>query len=167
MGMGINMGQVVSLDKLIRIRNRARKDKKKIVFTNGCFDILHLGHIEFLKKAKKLGDILIVGLNTDSSVRKIKGEKRPIIKQKDRAEILSSLVMVDLVCLFSQETPHKLISKLVPDVLVKGADYRKEDIVGKNIVESGGGKVVRIKLVQNRSTKKIIGSILKKYKNKG
>ena len=158
------MGQLISLNKLIAIRKKAKNQKKKVVFTNGCFDILHAGHIRFLNKAKKLGDILIVGLNSDSSVKKIKGKERPIVNQRDRAEILSNLVMVDYVCFFDEETPNYLISVLIPDILVKGADYRKKDIVGKNIVESNKGKVVRIKLVQGKSTRNIINTILRKYK---
>ena len=158
------MGQVVNLNKLIKIRRKAKKENKRIVFTNGCFDILHSGHIYFLKKAKKLGDILIVGLNTDSSVKKIKGKQRPIIKQKDRAEILSNLLPVDYVCLFSEKTPYNLISALMPDILVKGTDYKKKDIVGKKIVELNKGGVVRIKLIKGKSTKNIISTILKRYK---
>ncbi|MCJ7508873.1 MAG: D-glycero-beta-D-manno-heptose 1-phosphate adenylyltransferase [candidate division Zixibacteria bacterium] len=158
------MGQVVKLDRLIGIRGKARKARKKVVFTNGCFDILHRGHIDFLKKAKGLGDILIVGLNTDSSVKKIKGKQRPIISQNDRAEILANLLPVDYVCLFNEETPIKLISALVPDILVKGRDYKKNEIVGKDIVESKGGKVIRIKLVQGKSTKSIINTVLNRYK---
>ena len=158
------MGQVVSLNKLIKIRQKAKRGKKKVVFTNGCFDILHAGHIRFLKKAKKLGDILIVGLNSDSSVKKIKGKERPIINQRDRAEILSNLVMVDYVCFFDEDTPHNLISALVPDILVKGADYRKKDIVGKDIVEKNMGKVVRVKLARGKSTRNIINTILRKYR---
>ncbi|HEX9917015.1 MAG TPA: D-glycero-beta-D-manno-heptose 1-phosphate adenylyltransferase [candidate division Zixibacteria bacterium] len=158
------MGQVVKLNRLIRIREKARKARKRIVFTNGCFDILHRGHIDFLKKAKRLGDILIVGLNTDSSVKKIKGKQRPIISQNDRAEILANLLPVDYVCLFHEETPRRLISALMPDVLVKGRDYKKRGIVGKDIVELSGGKVVRIKLVQGKSTKHIINTVLNRYK---
>jgi rfaE bifunctional protein nucleotidyltransferase chain/domain len=158
------MGQAVSLNKLIKIRQKAKKQNKKVVFTNGCFDIIHRGHIDFLKKAKGLGDILIVGLNTDSSVKKIKGKHRPIISQNDRAEILSNLLPVDYVCLFKEETPIKLISLLIPDILVKGRDYKKNEIVGKDIVECSGGKVVRMKLVQGKSTKHIINTVLNRYK---
>jgi len=134
-----------------------------VVFTNGCFDILHRGHIEYLKKAKTLGDILIVGLNSDSSVRKIKGEKRPIVKQKDRAEILAALSFVDYICIFNEETPEKMIKILIPDVLVKGGDWAKPDIVGKDIVESCGGKVVTVPLVKGKSTKNIIRTIVDRY----
>ena len=134
-----------------------------MVFTNGCFDILHRGHIECLRKAKSFGDVLVVGLNSDSSVRKIKGEKRPILPQGDRAEILASLEMVDYVVIFSQQTPQKVIASLVPDVLAKGGDYRKHEIVGRNIVESSGGRVRRIRQVPGRSTKGIIAKVTKRF----
>jgi D-beta-D-heptose 7-phosphate kinase/D-beta-D-heptose 1-phosphate adenosyltransferase len=155
--------KIVKLEALVKIRKRAKKEGEKVVFTNGCFDILHRGHIEYLKKAKTLGDILIVGLNSDSSVRKIKGEKRPIVKQKDRAEILSALSFVDYVCIFDEPTPEKMIKILIPDVLVKGGDWAKPDIVGKDIVESCGGKVVTVPLVKGKSTKNIIRTIVDRY----
>lgn len=155
--------KIVKLEALVKIRKRAKKEGEKVVFTNGCFDILHRGHIEYLKKAKTLGDILIVGLNSDSSVRKIKGEKRPIVKQKDRAEILSALSFVDYVCIFDEPTPEKMIKKILPDVLVKGGDWAKPDIVGKDIVESCGGKVVTVPLVKGKSTKNIIRTIVDRY----
>ena len=159
------MGKTVKLQELIRIRKKARNENKKVVFTNGCFDLLHRGHIEYLKKAKKLGDILIVALNSDSSVRKIKGQGRPIQKQADRAAILSSLYFVDYVCVFSELTPLKLISKLIPDILVKGGDWKVNDIVGKDIVESHGGKVLSIKMVKGKSTRNIIQTIVKGFRD--
>lgn len=134
-----------------------------MAFTNGCFDILHRGHIECLRKAKSSGDVLIVGLNSDLSVRKIKGEKRPILSQNDRAEILASLEMVDYVLIFNEQTPYKIIVSLVPDVLVKGGDYRKDKIVGKEIVESSGGQVIRVKQVPGRSTRNIVRKITSRY----
>ncbi len=158
------MGQVVNLNELIKIRQKAKRENKEVVFTNGCFDILHRGHVEFLRRAKKLGDILVVGLNSDASVKKIKGRKRPIVNQGDRALILSNLLPVDYVCLFGEETPYNLISALLPDVLVKGADYRKKDVVGRDIVESSGGKVVNLRLVKGKSTKTIIRTILGRYR---
>lgn len=136
-----------------------------MVFTNGCFDILHRGHIYILKKAKSLGDVLIVGLNSDSSVRKLKGENRPILPQNDRAEILAALEMVDYVLIFREDTPQKVISTLVPDVLVKGGDYNHNEIVGRDVVESAGGRVVRIKQVPGRSTKNIIKIITSRYRS--
>ncbi|MCJ7458823.1 MAG: D-glycero-beta-D-manno-heptose 1-phosphate adenylyltransferase [candidate division Zixibacteria bacterium] len=159
------MGKIVKLQGLIRIRRKARKVNKKVVFTNGCFDLLHRGHIEYLKKAKKLGDILIVGLNSDSSVRKIKGQGRPIQKQADRAAILASFYFVDYVCIFSELTPLKLISALIPDILVKGGDWKVKDIVGKGIVESHGGKVLSIKMVKGKSTRNIIQTILDRFRS--
>ncbi len=134
-----------------------------MVFTNGCFDVLHRGHVYCLKEAKSLGDVLIVGLNSDSSVRKLKGEKRPILPQADRAEILAALEMVDYVLIFKEETPQKVISALVPDILVKGGDYGKREIVGSDVVESVGGRVVRIKTFPGKSTRNIIKRISSRY----
>ena len=156
----------LDLNDLVEIRKRAKKDGKKVVFTNGCFDILHRGHVHYLEKAKQLGDILVVGLNSDESVKKIKGEQRPIVPQDDRAFVLSALGCVDYVCIFHEETPEELIRKLVPDVLVKGADWEKEDIVGKDIVEKSGGQVVTIPEVEGKSTQKIIQTIIDRYSKK-
>jgi D-beta-D-heptose 7-phosphate kinase/D-beta-D-heptose 1-phosphate adenosyltransferase len=155
--------KIKNLKQLVRIRQVLKRQRKKVVFTNGCFDILHRGHIECLRKAKSFGEVLMVGLNSDSSVRKIKGEKRPILPQADRAEILASLEMVDYVVIFKEETPLNLITSLVPDVLAKGGDYKKDDIVGKEIVESSGGRVVLVKQIAGRSTRNIIGKIAKRY----
>jgi D-beta-D-heptose 7-phosphate kinase/D-beta-D-heptose 1-phosphate adenosyltransferase len=157
------MGKIVNLDQLIRIRKKAKKDHQKVIFTNGCFDILHRGHIEYLKKAKSFGNLLIVGLNGDSSVRKLKGKGRPIVPQEDRAEILASLGMVDYVCIFKEETPQKIINALIPDVLVKGGDYKKKEIVGSEMVKSHGGRVSTVKEVEGKSTKNIIKKILARY----
>jgi D-glycero-beta-D-manno-heptose 1-phosphate adenylyltransferase len=125
---------------------------KKIVFTNGCFDILHLGHIDYLSKAKDEGNILIIGLNTDNSVSRIKGPTRPITDEKSRAEILASLQFVDAVTLFDEETPYELISFVQPDVLVKGSDYKPEEIVGYDIVKAKNGKIVTIDFLEGYST---------------
>ena len=161
------MKKIVDFKSLVKNRELAKKKGKKVVFTNGCFDILHRGHIDYLEKAKKMGDILIVGLNSDASVKKIKGENRPIVPEEDRALVLSALSCVDYVCIFDQETPEELIKKLIPDVLVKGGDWDKENIVGKKIVEKSGGEVVTITEVEGRSTKKIIQTIIDRYsKNK-
>jgi rfaE bifunctional protein nucleotidyltransferase chain/domain len=161
------MKKIVNTYELKRIREGVKGEGKKVVFTNGCFDIFHRGHIDYLEKAKKLGDILIVGLNSDESVKKIKGEKRPIVPQDDRALVLSALGCVDYVCIFDQETPEELIKKLIPDVLVKGGDWEKENIVGRKIVEENGGKVLTIPEVEGRSTQKIIQTIINRYsKNK-
>jgi len=158
------MGKIVNLDQLIRIRKRAKRDHQNVVFTNGCFDILHRGHLQCLKKAKSFGDLLIVGLNSDSSVKKLKGKGRPIMPQEDRAEILSSLGMVDYVCIFEEETPRKIIYALIPDVLVKGGDYKKKKIVGKEVVKSHGGRVFTVKEIKAKSTKNIINRIVARYR---
>ena len=125
---------------------------KKLVFTNGCFDILHLGHIDYLSKAKSFGDKLIIGLNADISVRKIKGKNRPFTDENSRATILASLLFVDAVILFNEETPFELIKFVQPDVLIKGSDYKVEDIVGYDIVKAKGGKVETLDLLEGYST---------------
>ncbi len=135
------------------------RDSKVIVFTNGCFDILHAGHVSYLEEAKSLGDILIVGLNSDDSVRRIKGDKRPIIPQEERAYILSRLKPVDYVVIFEEDTPENLIKKIKPHILVKGGDWTPDKIVGKEFVESYGGKVVTIPFSFNTSTTAIIERI--------
>ena len=141
---------------IARLTARLRQDGKKIVFTNGVFDILHRGHVEYLNKAKSFGDILIVGLNNDASVRRIKGGRHPIQKQKDRAVILLALEAVDYVVFFGEDTPEKLNRYIRPNVLVKGADYKISDIVGSDFVRSCGGKVKRVKLTKGHSTSAII-----------
>ncbi|NBI91026.1 D-glycero-beta-D-manno-heptose 1-phosphate adenylyltransferase [Lachnospiraceae bacterium] len=132
---------------------------KKIVFTNGCFDILHIGHIRYLKQAALLGDILIVGLNSDASVKRLKGAKRPVNNQEDRAELLCALSFVNYVAVFGEDTPYELINMLQPDVLVKGGDYDKDDVVGKDVVEARGGSLVLIPYVEGKSTTGIIDKI--------
>jgi len=159
--------KIVHLKTLMEIRQRAKKEKKRIVFTNGCFDILHRGHITYLEKAKKLGDILIVGLNSDRSVKMIKGANRPLVPEDDRAFVLSALACVDYVYIFDQKTPAELIKKIIPDVLVKGGDWAKENIVGKDIVEQSGGKVYTIPEVEGKSTRNIIQTIIQKYCKEG
>jgi rfaE bifunctional protein nucleotidyltransferase chain/domain len=136
----------------------------KIVFTNGCFDLIHTGHTRYLARAKSLGDILVVGVNSDSSVRQIKGDKRPINDENDRLETLASLESVDFVVLFSEPDPHRVISELLPDVLVKGGDWPIDKIIGRDVVESRGGKVVSTGYIEGASTTGIIEKILKKYK---
>ena len=136
-----------------------RRIKEKIVFTNGCFDILHLGHIDYLEKARSLGTRLIVGLNSDSSVTKLKGIGRPLYQQEARARTLAALEFVDIVILFDQDTPYNLIDHIKPDILVKGNDYLAENIVGADIVSSIGGEVVTINLVEGYSTSALIEKI--------
>jgi D-beta-D-heptose 7-phosphate kinase/D-beta-D-heptose 1-phosphate adenosyltransferase len=136
-----------------------KREGKKVVFTNGCFDIIHRGHVEYLTKAKALGDVLMVGMNTDASVRRLKGTARPVVCQEDRAFVLAAFRVVDYVCLFEEDTPHDLISIVVPDVLVKGSDWAIDSIVGKDIVEAAGGSVQTIDFIPNRSTTDIIKKI--------
>ncbi len=136
--------------------------EKKIVFTNGCFDILHLGHIDYLSAASELGDLLIIGLNTDESVSKIKGKNRPLQDEISRAFVLASLGFVDAVVFFGEDTPYTLIKKIQPDVLVKGADYKPEDIVGYDIVKNKGGEIVTIEFLEGYSTTAIENKILGK-----
>lgn len=158
------MGKVLSLPALRKVRERLRKQQKKVVFTNGTFDILHRGHVEYLTKAKALGDVLIVGLNTDASIRRIKGPQRPINTNRDRAAVLAALAAVDYICFFGEDTPQRLIAALVPDVLVKGADWNVNAIVGKDIVENHGGVVKTIRLTPGRSTTNVIRRILNAYR---
>jgi D-beta-D-heptose 7-phosphate kinase/D-beta-D-heptose 1-phosphate adenosyltransferase len=137
-----------------------------VVFTNGTFDIIHRGHVEYLTKAKSLGDILIVGLNTDASVRRIKGKNRPINPAVDRSKVLAALAPVDYVCLFGENTPHRIITQLMPDVLVKGADWSPDTIVGRDIVEEHGGTMKTVRLTPGRSTTALIERVLKAHRSK-
>jgi rfaE bifunctional protein nucleotidyltransferase chain/domain len=154
------MGQFLNQTQLKNQLEENRKGKK-VVFTNGCFDILHVGHVKYLKEAKSQGDILVVGLNTDASVRKLKGESRPIQNEEDRGEVLSSLESVDYAVLFEEDTPEKLIHMIKPDVLVKGGDWKVNQIVGNEFVQSYGGKVKSLQFVQGKSTTNLVSKILK------
>ncbi len=149
-------GKMRTLDVLLPEINAYRKQGRRIVFTNGCFDILHAGHISYLREARRQGDLLIVGLNSDASIRRIKGQGRPVNHETDRAMVLSELASVDYIVLFSEDTPIKIIGALKPDVLVKGADYKRSEVVGGDLVERHGGKVVLVSLVAGRSTTNII-----------
>ncbi len=142
--------------------NNLKSEKKKIVFTNGCFDLLHVGHIRYLSNAKKLGDFLIVGLNSDESVKILKGQNRPINKFEDRAMLLSALRSVDLVIMFEEQTPENLINKVVPNVLVKGGDYDIEDIAGYHTVIKNGGKVRILDFYKGYSSTNYIKKINKR-----
>jgi rfaE bifunctional protein nucleotidyltransferase chain/domain len=157
------MSSSISLSEIKAIRSKLKAESKKIVFTNGVFDLIHAGHIDYLSKAKNLGDVLIVGLNSDDSVKRIKGDKRPILKQDERAFILSNLKPVDYVIFFDEDTPEKLISEIIPDILVKGADWAIEKIVGKDVVEKNGGRVMNIEFINDQSTSKIIDLIVQRY----
>ena len=153
--------KILSEDNLNILINEWREKNQKIVFTNGCFDLLHLGHIDYLAKAKDLGDKLIIGVNTDDSVRRLKGVYRPLQDENSRLHILAALEFVDAVILFNEDTPYELIKKIQPDVLVKGADYKIEDIVGYDIVTSRGGSVKTIEYLEGYSTTSIEQKILK------
>ncbi|TRZ95109.1 D-glycero-beta-D-manno-heptose 1-phosphate adenylyltransferase [bacterium] len=148
---------------LKRIISRLKTKGSKIVFTNGCFDLLHYGHIRYLEDAKSKGDILIVAINSDSSIKKIKGKKRPLVKQTDRARIIAGLRSVDFVTIFYQSTPIKIIKLLRPDILVKGSDWKKDKIVGGEFAASYGGKVLNIRLIKGRSTTNLINKIAKLF----
>jgi len=157
------MNNVLSKEQMKALRNKFKDENKKVVFTNGVFDLVHAGHVDYLTKAKALGDILIVGLNSDSSVKRIKGEKRPLINQTERALLLSNLKPVDFVVIFWEDTPFELINELIPDVLVKGADWSLDKIVGSDIVLANGGEIKNIQLITDQSTSKIIETILSRY----
>jgi rfaE bifunctional protein nucleotidyltransferase chain/domain len=139
-----------------QICTELRANNKRMVFTNGCFDILHLGHTTYLEAAQNLGDVMIVGVNSDASVRRLKGASRPVNTEFDRASVLSALRSVDFTCIFDEDTPLELIRTLQPDVLVKGGDYTLETIIGADIVAAKGGRVVVIPLVEGKSTTRII-----------
>jgi rfaE bifunctional protein nucleotidyltransferase chain/domain len=157
------MKEIKTREEIFEIRKQLRTEKKKVVFTNGVFDILHSGHVDYLTKSKALGDVLIVGLNSDKSVKNIKGDKRPIISQDNRAIILASLKPVDFVVLFDEDTPAMLIDTIIPDVLVKGEDWSIDKIEGRETVIKNGGEVKNIKFVSEQSTSKIIKKILRLY----
>ena len=156
--------KVKTQDELIPILDTLRKKGKKVVFTNGCFDILHVGHVRYLKEAKGYGDILIVAVNSDSSVKTIKGDKRPIVSQSERAEVVAALEMVDYVTMFDEDTPYNVIKKLQPDVLIKGGDWTIDKIVGRDIVEARGGKVIAIPFIEGASTTGIVERVLERYR---
>lgn len=153
-------------EELLRIIRDLKAKGKRIVFTNGCFDLLHIGHVRYLEKARALGDVLVVGVNSDSSVRRLKGPERPILPEEERTEILSSLGCVNYVTIFHEPDPLKLITSLQPNVLVKGGDWTKEQTVGKEIVERSGGEVVIIPFLQGTSTSNLIETILKRYEKR-
>jgi D-glycero-beta-D-manno-heptose 1-phosphate adenylyltransferase len=153
------MGKILSRSELLQVRRQLKAEGKRVVFTNGCFDILHRGHVDYLTKARAQGDVLIVGLNTDASVQRLKGPTRPVVEEEDRAVVIAALAVVDYVALFDEDTPYELIRSLVPDILVKGADWSVNDIVGKDVVEAAGGAVHTIEFLPNRSTSKIIQKI--------
>lgn len=149
------------LNELTKIRRKLRKEGKKVVFTNGCFDLLHAGHIRLFKKAKRLGDVLIVALNSDSSVRKVKGPSRPIFPLQERREILESVEDIDYLTSFTEETPQRIIAALLPDVLVKGSDWKPAEVIGRREVEEAGGRVVIVPYFRGHSSSSIIARIVR------
>jgi rfaE bifunctional protein nucleotidyltransferase chain/domain len=163
MGGWTLMNKILSWATLKKEVEGQRAAGKRIAFTNGCFDILHVGHVRYLHEARKMGDILILGLNSDASVRAIKGEKRPLVPQDDRAEVIASLTAVDYVTLFDEATPLTLIEYLQPDLLIKGGDWKEEAVVGRDQVRSWGGKVVIIPMTEGASTTNIVERILQVY----
>jgi D-beta-D-heptose 7-phosphate kinase/D-beta-D-heptose 1-phosphate adenosyltransferase len=157
--------KLFELEELTEEVRALRKAGKTIVFTNGCFDLLHVGHVRYLEAAKAEGDILVVGVNSDQSVRLIKGPKRPVVPERERSEILASLGCVDYVTIFDDPDPLAVIKSLRPDVLVKGADWPEDGIVGKQVVEESGGRVVRVPLTEEASSTNIIERIFANYKD--
>lgn len=155
--------KIISTTSLKREINRLKQDGKRIVFTNGCFDILHYGHTKYLQDAKAKGDYLVVAVNSDSSIKKIKAKNRPVIGQLDRLKVVAALECVDFVVLFNEDNPLKVIKALKPDILIKGSDWSKKKIVGADFVESYGGKVQTVNLVKGRSTSAIIEKIVRDF----
>ena len=162
-GMKDSDSKIKNLDVLAHVIEKEHARGKKVVFTNGCFDLLHVGHVKYLQKARQLGDLLVVGLNTDASVKRLKGETRPLIEESERAHILAALDCIDYVVLFDEDTPLTLIRALTPDILVKGGDYSVDEVVGREVVEAAGGRVELIQFVDGRSTSRIIEKILASY----
>ena len=157
------MEKILSREKLKKEIDRLKAGGKKIVFTNGCFDILHVGHTRYLKEARKLGDVLVVALNSDASVRAIKGEKRPLVPEAERAEVLASLGAVDYVTIFHEETPLKVITLFQPDIIVKGGDWAEGKVVGRDAVRAWGGRVEIVPEIKGASTTNIVEKIRKNY----
>ena len=155
--------KILKLSDLVKVLESLREAGKRIVFTNGCFDILHAGHVRYLAAARSKGDALVLGLNSDVSVKSIKPENRPIVSQDQRAEVLAGLTCVDYITIFDDPDPLVLIQTIKPDVLIKGADWKETDIIGSDVVKSYGGKVIRIEVVPGISTSRIIQKILKLY----
>jgi len=153
------MTKIVSIEAMIAERERLRGEGKRLVFTNGCFDLLHPGHVSYMKQARSLGDALVVALNSDRSVRELKGKGRPILNQQERAEVIAALEAVDYVTIFDEETPRVLIAAVLPDVLVKGGDWALAEIIGREEVEAAGGRVLSLPYIEGSSTTDIIERI--------
>ncbi len=159
----MSIDKIKSLEEVVRLRAILRTQHRKLVFTNGCFDLLHLGHVRYLNHARTLGDVLVVAVNSDASVRALKGPGRPVVPEMERAEVISALGCVDFVFVFGDPTPQRVIDAIVPDVLVKGADWRIDEIVGRATVENAGGVVRNIPLVEGSSTTGIIARVLERF----
>ena len=157
------MARILSLDQLRMERERLRQARRRVVFTNGCFDLIHPGHVKYLQEARRFGDALIVALNSDRSVRELKGEKRPILDQSERAEVMAALSCVDYVTIFDEPTPREIIAALLPDVLVKGGDWDVDQIIGREEVEAAGGEVLSLPFVEGSSTTDVIERIVQRY----
>jgi rfaE bifunctional protein nucleotidyltransferase chain/domain len=157
------MNKVLDRETLKDQMDELRKKGKKIAFTNGCFDILHVGHVRYLREAKKTADVLVLALNSDSSVKSIKGEKRPLVCEQERAEVLAALEFIDFITIFSEPTPLKLIDYLRPDILIKGGDWPEEKVVGRESVKKWGGRIIIIPEVKGKSTTNIVDKIRKVY----
>jgi D-beta-D-heptose 7-phosphate kinase/D-beta-D-heptose 1-phosphate adenosyltransferase len=155
--------KIMELEDAKRLRATLKEQGKKVVFTNGCFDILHPGHTRYLEQARALGDHLLVAVNSDSSVRAIKGPKRPVVDEKSRAEVLAALAFVDTVIIFDEETPLEVINELVPDILVKGGDWPEDRIIGSDTVKKAGGRVERIPFAEGFSTSLIVEAVIERY----
>lgn len=157
--------KIVTRKALKRIVSRLRRKRTIIAFTNGCFDLLHRGHVSYLEKAKGKGRVLVIGVNSDSSVRTIKGQKRPIIREGDRAAVLAALACVDYIVIFDEPTPLSLIKEIQPDILVKGADWKDKDVIGSDVVRGRGGKIELVSYLKGYSTTKIIQSAIKSVRH--
>jgi D-glycero-beta-D-manno-heptose 1-phosphate adenylyltransferase len=157
------MNKLLSLDQLLSVRRQAKEAGRRVVFTNGCFDLIHPGHISYLREARSLGDLLVVAINSDASVQRIKGPERPILSEIERAHVLEAMEMVDYVTIFDDDTPHSVIAAVVPDVLVKGGDWSLDQIVGRVEVEAAGGIVCSLPYLQGASTTDIITRILDRH----
>jgi rfaE bifunctional protein nucleotidyltransferase chain/domain len=155
--------KILELSALLPQRQLAQAQHQRVVFTNGCFDLIHPGHISYLQQARQLGDLLVVAINSDASVRRLKGDKRPILNQQERALILAALEMVDYVTFFEEDTPQQIIAALQPDILVKGGDWSLDQIVGRQEVEAAGGQVLALPYVAGVSTTDIVNRILSRY----
>ncbi len=153
--------KIVGRERLIALAADARRASRRIVFTNGCFDLLHVGHVRYLAAAREAGDLLVVGVNDDASVRRLKGPTRPLVPEAARAEVLAALAAVDHVTIFGEDTPHALIAAVQPDVLVKGSDWAAADVVGRDVVEARGGRVILIPVVAGFSTTSLIERLRK------